>query len=448
MKSVLLLSPTSRERERVPKVAAELGLNVIFDDFDEDYFDNFLGKSPDFSQPVLDLVGLIDNTVEKYRNANLSGVTSAVGYPGMSAASVIADKLGLPGPPVEAVMLCEHKYYSRIYQKQHVPDATPEFHLLDPHDGSTLSGALGFPSFLKPVKGCMSRNAFKVEDEKELGERVKTSLLPQRFIDPYNDMLRAYTRYPRDASCLLQETLLHGVQVSLEGYVYRGRVTVQGIIDAIMYPGSFSFKRFQYPSALPHTVQERMVDIATRFFSGIGYDDAPFNMELSYDTATDRIAIIEINPKIASQFPSMFEKVDGYSTYRTLLEVATGRQPTTRVRQGKHKLAASCVLRTFQDQKVLNIPTAEEKAGVLKRFPDTQIQVYAKPGKRLSDEVQDAYSFRYGLVDLGAENESDLEQKLAVCKRMLTFGFEPVGRTRASPRDAPGFVETNRSAAA
>lgn len=428
MKSVLLLSPTSRERNQIPSIAAELGFNVIFDDFDGDYFDDFLGANPDFNRPELDILELIERTAEKYSNANLAGVTSAVGYPGMSAASIIAERLALPGPPVEAVMLCEHKYYARLHGRRHVPDATPAFHLLDPQDDRTLSGALGFPSFLKPVKGCMSRNAFRVQNTKELTQLVNTSGLPHRFITPFNDMLRAYTGFPPNASCLLQEELLYGLQVSLEGYVHRGTITVLGIIDAIMFPGSSSFKRFQYPSALPLDVQERMVAIASRFFSGIGYDNALFNMELFFDSRSDRITIIEVNPKIASQFPNLFEKVDGFSTYRTLLEVATGQRPTTRAGKGRHRIAASCVLRTFQDQKIVAIPTAEEKADVLKRFPDTYIQVYAKPGRRLSDEVQDSYSYRYGLIDLGAKNEADLEEKLAACKQMLSFRFEPAGR--------------------
>lgn len=448
MKRVLLLSPTSREREQIPRIAAQLGLEVIFDGFDGDYFDSFLGRRPDYSRPELDIVALIEKTAEKYRNAGLAGVTSAVGYPGMSAASILARKLGLPGPPAEAVMLCEHKYYSRLHQKQHVPDATPAFHLIDPQDRGTLRGALGFPSFLKPAKSCMSRNAFKVEDEQELKRLVKTAMLPQRFVKPFNDMLRAYTGFPRDASCLLQETLLQGTQVSLEGYVFRGQVTVLGIIDAIMFPGTLAFKRFQYPSRLPRGVQERMIDIATRFFSGIGYDDALFNMELFYDSATDSVAIIEVNPKIASQFPGLFEKVDGYSTYRTLLEVATGRRPFTRHRKGEQSMAASCVLRTFEDQRVFAIPNAEEIARVAKRFPGTRIQLYAKPGRKLSDEVQDSCSFRYGLIDLGAQNDSELEQKFEACRKMLAFDFEPVARGTVPARRALRSAETNPPAPA
>lgn len=77
------------------------------------------------------------------------------------------------------------------------------------------------------------------------------------------------------ASYLLVESLLEGSQVSLEGYVSGGRVHVMGILDAVMFPGAISFRRFQYPSALSSDVQDRMEDIAQCFLTGIGYDNAP-----------------------------------------------------------------------------------------------------------------------------------------------------------------------------
>ena len=429
MKLVLLISPTARERAQLPGPAADLGLDILYEDFDGDYFDHFLGRNPDFGRPQIDLLRLTERTAAKYRTVRLAGVTSAVGYPGMSAASLVARELGLPGPPVEAVMLCDHKYYSRLHQREHVPDATPDFHLIDPHDPTTMRDLLPFPSFLKPVKSCMSRNAFKVPSEQELRRLVKTEMPPKRFVEPFNQMLRAYTGFSRDASGLLQETLLRGAQVSLEGFVFEGHVSVLGIIDAIMFPGTLAFKRFQYPSRLPGEVQERMIAIATRFFSGIAYNNAMFNMELFYDAVTDSIAIIEVNPKIASQFPGLFEKVDAYSTYRTLLEVATGQRPSTLHRKGRHRLAASCVLRTFEDQSVLATPSAAEIVSVGERFPGTRVQVCAAAGRSLSDEVQDSCSFRYGLIELGASDEGELECKFEQCRSMLTFHFQPRGCT-------------------
>ncbi|MHB1248868.1 MAG: ATP-grasp domain-containing protein [Polaromonas sp.] len=426
MKKILLLSPTSRERSQLPAIAQQLGCEIVYDDFDEDYFDDLLGENPDFSKPSLPIVNLIEATADKYKDAGLAGVTSAVGYPGMSAASIIAKKLSLPGPPVEAIMLCEHKYYSRVYQQQLVAEATPEFHLIDPEDSTTLDDIIGFPSFLKPVKSCMSKNAFTVFDETQLRQLVKTSLLPNQFVDPFNQMLHAYTGFKQHATCLLQEALLHGVQVSLEGYVFANQVHVIGVVDAVMFPGSMAFKRWQYPSQLPPDVLARMSDIATRFFKGIGYNNALFNMELFYDRQSDRVSIIEVNPKIASQFPNLFEKVDGFSTYQTLLEVAIGQEPEPFYRKGKYRVSASCVLRVFDDHHVHAVPTEEQIQSVLQKFPDTRIQIYAKTGSRLSGQVQDASSFRYGLIDLGAQSEAELEEKFETCKSMLPFDLEPV----------------------
>ena len=270
LKSVLLLSPTRREREQVPAIAAEMGLNIIFDEFDFDYFDSYLTDTPNLSAPKLDLMGLIDRTVDKYKYSDLRGVTSAVGYPGALAASIIAEELSLPGPSIAAVLTCDHKYYSRLEQKRLVPEATPGFYLIDPACPNDLDGNLKFPIFLKPVKGCMSRNARRIDSRRELDQRIATSLLSGHFIEPFDEALRRYTDLTQSAAQLIREDFLVGSQVSLEGYVSYGSVKVLGIIDAIMVPGTSSFERFQYPSTLPAQVLSRMEDIASRFFSGIG----------------------------------------------------------------------------------------------------------------------------------------------------------------------------------
>jgi hypothetical protein len=428
MKKILLLCPTERERRELPQIAKQLDCEITYDIFDDDYFDKFLGENPDLDQPTLKIVDLIEQKVEKYRHANLAGVTSAVGYPGMSAASVIASKLGLPGPSPESIMLCEHKYYSRVYQKLLVPEATPNFHLIDPKDSATFNGGIDYPSFLKPVKSCMSKNSNRVTSPGELLRLIKVSLLPNQFIEPFNDMVRAYTHLEQHATCLLHEELLSGVQVSMEGYVFNREVHVMGVIDAVMFPGTRSFSRWQYPSRLSQSVLDRMANIATRFFSGIVYDNALFNMELFFNHETDTISIIEINPKIASQFPNLFLKVDGFSTYKTLLEVAMGFRPKTSHRNGKYAIAANCVLRTFEDQLVHHIPDQRQIDSVESKFEDSVVQIYAKPDEKLSALVQDTESYRYGLIDLGASNESELESNFEICKQMLPFAFERVNK--------------------
>ena len=429
MKKILVLCPTRREYRDLPTLAAALDCEVVFDEFCGDYFDRLLGNPPASVAP-LDILALIEQTIERYRDAGLSGVTSGVGYPGMSVSSIIAQRLGLRGPSPASVMRCEHKYYSRLAQRAFVPEAVPEFHLLDCRSIESIDEIRAFPVFLKPVKSCMSINAYRVHDRRRLFQVARTALLPNAFIQPFNDMLRAHTDYPLDASYLIAESLLEGLQVSLEGYVHGGEVHVIGMLDAITFPNKISFRRFQYPSRLPSAVQERMKDIARTLMSGMGYDNAPFNIELIYDPRADRISIIEVNPKIASQFADLFFKVDGESTFSMLLKLACGIRPAMARGQGDFKLSASCVLRTFEDRHVVAVPSQDAIARIVESYPDASIEIHATPGSALSSQMQDAESFRYGLVNIGASSEQELDEKFAAIAERLEFRFAPAAQAQ------------------
>ncbi|MDQ1592587.1 MAG: hypothetical protein QOG71_3214 [Pyrinomonadaceae bacterium] len=423
MKSVLILCPTSREYRYLPAVAAGLNCRLRFDGFAGDYFDQQLAGVRQHKANGLDILSLIEATIDRYKDDELAGVTSGVGYPGMPVAAIMAERLGLAGPKVECVLRCEHKYYSRVAQRALVPSATPSFQLVPPEGLDADALGISFPLFLKPVKSCFSINAQKIFSLPEFRRAAATSLLPEGFLRPFNDLLKAYTGYEFDASHMLAETLLEGMQVSLEGYVFGGRVHVLGIIDSVMFPDTISFERFVYPSRLPVEVQARMTQIAEAFISGIGYDDALFNMELIYNPATGEIHIIEINPKIASQFPDLFEKVDGTSSYTPLLQIALGEEPAFARGRGEFKLAASCVLRTFADKRVLRVPSGEQLAELARIYPDANVEVAVSAGDLLSDIMQDGKSFRYGLINLGANSPEELDDKLAFCENFLDFQF-------------------------
>lgn len=426
MKRVLVVCPTQREYRYLPAIAERLNYKLLFDEFGGDYFDNPLAENDSGRTPNLDVLALIEDLISRAEDAGLSGVTSPVGYPGMSVASIAAERLGLPGPSINCILLCEHKYYSRIAQQALVPSATPSFQLLDPKADGQFNKLGEFPLFVKPVKANFSINAGWVTTEDELRRHLRSCSLPQRFLKPFNDLLAAYTDYQYDASHLLAEALLEGTQVSLEGYVCRGKVRVIGIVDALMYPGTISFERFVYPSSLSDDVQHRMAQVAEKLMSGINYDNAFFNIEMMYNPATDRISIIEVNPKIASQFTDLFEKVDGISTYAPLLQIAAGDEPVFLRGQGDFKIAASCVLRTFENKRVLSVPSSQQIDNLVARFPDARVEICASQSKLLSDGMQDGKSYRYGLINIGADSEKELTTKLELCRSMLDFQFAPV----------------------
>lgn len=424
MKKVLIISPTGREYRELPRIAEALKCQLVFEDFAGAFFDDALSSNNNGNAPqTLEILTLIEETIRRYDQSGINGVTSGVGYPGMPVSSIIANRFHLPGPRTDRVLLCEHKYYSRLAQQRLVPDATPGFQLIDPDNLDGVADSLSFPLFLKPVKSCFSINADKILNSESLRRRVGSSLLPEGFLKPLNDLLRAYADFPLDASYLIAESLLEGTQTSLEGYVFDGQVHILGIVDSVMYPDTISFRRFEYPSRLSEDVQRRMSQIAEIFIGGIGYNNALFNIEFMYNSGTDEIHIIEINPKIASQFTDLFEKVDGVSSYAPLLELALGEEPRFPRRQGAFKVAASCVLRTFEDKRVLSVPSQAQVEHLLKRFPDARVEINASQGKLLSDVMQDGKSFRYGLINIGADSHEELDAKFELCKSLLDFQF-------------------------
>ena len=218
-----------------------------------------------------------------------------------------------------------------------------------------------------------------------------------------------------------------GEQVTVEGYAYGGKVSILGVVDSVMFPGTIAFSRFDYPSRLAETVQARMASVATVLMEGLGFDNGLFNIEMMYDADADRIAIIEINPRMASQFADLYEKVDGTSSYRVLLDIAEGRAPSFARRQGRYRFAASCVLRAFADHRVAGLPDAEELERLASLYPDSRIEIHAKMGGKLSDELNDGQSYRYGIVNLGGNDLADVLATFAALRESLDIVLVPLG---------------------
>jgi hypothetical protein len=130
---------------------------------------------------------------------------------------------------------------------------------------------------------------------------------------------------------------------------------------------------------------------------------------------------------MASQFADLYEKVDGFSSYQVLIDVAAGHRPTVRRRRGAHRFAASCIFRTFRDAQVRRAPSDDDVAAVHDLHPDARVEIFARAGEWLSEAMQDRVSYRYGLVNLGGRNLADVKHAAEECLRMLKFEFEPAG---------------------
>jgi biotin carboxylase len=424
-RTILVVCATHRDHRELPLLAPP-GINFIFHDYASTALEDLINARAAEECLVADPLAEIERILELIKGRDIAGVISTDDYPGSALAAAVAKRLGFPAPEPEVVLVCQHKYLSRVAQEKHVPDAVPPFALIDVANGTPLPPTLAFPIFVKPVKSFFSIGAETISSEADLAVRLPRWRELDEFFLPLERMLEHYAGMRIGTKRLIAEELLKGEQVTVEGYVFGGKATIMGVVDSIMFPGTRAFARFDYPSALPKSVQAPMAKIATTVMEGLGFDNGLFNIEMMYDRETGQIAIIEINPRMASQFADLYEKVDGTNSYQVLLDIAQGREPTFARRQGRYGFAASCVLRSFADCRVEAVPSVEDVKRLTTLYPDTRVELHAVPGKNLSDELHDGQSYRYGILNLGGRDLADVLRKFAACRDELGIVLNPL----------------------
>jgi hypothetical protein len=122
---------------------------------------------------------------------------------------------------------------------------------------------------------------------------------------------------------------------------------------------------------------------------------------------------------MSSQFADLYEKVDGTNAYEVLLDIALGQKPRMQRQHGFHASAVSFVLREFEDCLVAALPSDTELEAIRLSYPDVRIELHARKGCRLSDEMQDGQSYRYGIINLGGRNRAEVIRKFEDCRQRL-----------------------------
>jgi biotin carboxylase len=432
-RTILVICPTHRDHRELPLLSPP-NVKYLFHDYASTSLEDLICQVDGAEGLAADPLAEIDTILAKVAGIELAGVISSDDYPGSSLAAIIAKTLGLPGPSPEIILVCQHKYLSRLAQSKLAPEAVPPFWLIDVADGAFLPADLRFPLFAKPVKSFFSIGAERVDSAAELAALLPRWTSLDQFFLPLDRMLERYAGTRIGTKRLIAEGLLKGEQVTVEGYVYGGKAGIFGVVDSVMFPGTLAFSRFDYPSSLPEDVQARMGEIATRVMEGMGFDNGLFNIEMMYDADAGRVSIIEINPRMASQFADLYEKVDGTSSYTVLLDIAQGRAPRFTSRQGRYAFAASIVLRSFEDCIVAALPSEADIERRALAYPDIRVELHGRVGRKLSDELQDGRSYRYGIVNLGGSDRADVLAQFEVCHDRLGIVIQPLIDT---PRQGP-----------
>jgi hypothetical protein len=351
-------------------------------------------------------------------------------FPVSTMLPILQKQQGLRGPSLEAVLMCEHKYWSRLKQREIIPESIPAFQQVDPFNPEAVQDcSLTYPFWLKPIKSVLSHLGFMIRDQMEFETALaKIRKGIARYAEPFNDIFNR-TDIPAEIKavdgyrCIAESLISAGRQCTLEGYVHDGEVHVYGIVDSVREgKHQSSFSRYQYPSILPPQVQQRMIATTRKLITHLGYSDAPFNIEFYWDDRRDSISLLEINTRISKSHCPLFKMVDGEYHHDVMIDVALGIAPRFPHRQGRFATAAKFMVRCYRDGKVLTIPGPDEVKRFRERFRGADVQVNVIPGMRLSDlRDQDSYSYEIADLFMGAHSNEELLANYHEALTMLPF---------------------------
>jgi hypothetical protein len=372
-----------------------------------------------------DMTRYVNGLARRARRRGWQAVTSHHEQFGALAAALLTERMGWPGTPVNAILACQHKFYARQVLQRVAPEANLDFALLDAEYGAPVPDDIAYPRFVKPVKAAFSVLARRVDSHEELHRHTRFGAwelwVIRRLVEPFERLARA--RLGADlpsAHRMLLEAPVQAEQFNLDGYVFNGQTHAVGVVDALMFPGTQAFMRHEVPTRLPSAVQAWALDVARRFLTAVGFTHGLFNMEFFYDAASDRLTVIEFNPRMASQYSDLYRRVIGVDLHAMALELAHGRDPAN-ARRGVPTAgaAASFVYRAFDPADRVHLPSAAQTRAFTQAYPDALLFPYPKSAGSIARDFKWLGSYRYGITHLGGRDRADLRARCEAASALL-----------------------------
>lgn len=406
---------------------------------DELEFHGVIEPAAVYDTEEFDIPAMLTDAEERLTDfdGSVDAIAGYMDFPVSTMLPILCKKFGKLTPSLESLLRCEHKYWSRVVQREIIPSHIPNFTAFDPFDDDALSKIgetdLAFPFFVKPIKSSGSRLGFRIDNPEDFDHataklREEIGLISEPFnhvLDQADlpDEIRSV-----DGRYCMAEQVIGGRQCTVEGYVHKGEVVPYGVVDSIRYPQVLSFFYYLYPSNLPDRVQKKMRELTVTIMEHVGFDNSAFNIEFFWDEIQDRIWLLEINTRISQSHCDLFEKVDGVSHQQVTVDLSLGKKPDMPSGEGEYKVAAKFFYRVFfTDASVAAVPSDDEIAAAASKAPGTIIAPQVHSGMRLSElPEQDSYSYAIAYIWMGANKQSSLLWNYERVLKNLNFEFADI----------------------
>ncbi|MCC9306048.1 ATP-grasp domain-containing protein [Kitasatospora sp. RB6PN24] len=313
---VLIIEPTSSAHGLIHEARAA-GLHPVVATYDEGD-----RRLPD---PVRERVGTLvqvdcnDELRLGDLMARLHARTPFVGVlPGdefyVATTARLADRLGLPGLPAESAAALRDKALMRGSVARAGLRVPRYREAADAETLAAAASAVGFPAVLKPAASAGSIHVTRVDDPVQL-ERAYRALLSDTRPDDVGGHL--------DGRVLLEE-YVPGPEISVEGYVHRGRAVVVSVTEKILSPEPHFLEVGHVSQAeLDRPTRERVESYVDAVCRALDVHLGPFHCELRL--VDGEPVLVEIGARLpGGRVTVLTEWVTGVSLPRIMLAAYTG----------------------------------------------------------------------------------------------------------------------------
>lgn len=337
--------------------AREMGLFVIATDGDS----GAPGlKLADISY-VLDVKDLKAN-LDVARKNSIDGILAVASDVSLKTVGAISQELRLPGLSLDVIERCTDKELMRnAFFKNRVP-SPKSYAVYSYEELLEKAGRIGYPLVVKPADNAGSRGVRMVFTKQNLNEAYLTAL-----------------KNSRKGKVLIEE-FMEGFEVSVEAFIYEGRMNVIALSDKVRTSPPYLLDiKVIFPSAYPYNIRKEIIKVAENVIEAVGINIGPVHMELMM--TKDGPVPVEVAARGPGfkVFTDILPMITGIDLLKVLIQISLNEKPSLK----KTKNMSSVI-------KFINV-----KSGILKKISGLDkaikvediydLELYVKEGDKVNE---------------------------------------------------------------
>ena len=347
------------------KRAKELGFYVITCDYIPENPGHKIADDAHFDSTT-DLEAVLNLA----RKCQIDAIMTYNSDPAAPTAAYVAEKMGLPGNPYQAVKIMSEKDLFRAFLAENGLNVPDFGSFSDMENAMTVTRNFNFPVIVKPVDSSGSKGVTRVAEYQDIPSALTAAFQKSR------------------AGRVIVEEYIEpvGRQLHGDGFVNEGILEFLCLGDHYFDPVMNNFVPYStaYPTAHSAEVVEHCREEIQRFITKVGFRNGGINVELRVSKRNGKVYIIDIGARNGGNFtPKIIEYATGFNFLDRAIRVAMGERIPPYTDKMKCAYTSHLILHSDREGifKSLNMSNALEERIIERHiYPETGETIYKFDG--------------------------------------------------------------------